>query len=128
MTNRKPRMTRSAFDAQESALRNELKARLDTVEPIGRPPGDTDVWDRVLPLDSKVVVIKLRPVVKKRLGALFPVKFVQNGGYKSTEEVLDHLMPQLRNWCPRDVAIHIESSANVVAAAPALRLEVGDGR
>ena len=113
-----PCITRSAFDAQESALRTKLKARLDAVEPIGTPPADTDVWDKVLPFDSKLVVTELRPVVKAHLGASFPVKFVQKGGYESPEKVLQHLMPQLRKWCPANVAVPIEASANRATAAP----------
>ena len=115
---KKPCMTRSAFDAQAPALRSELKGRLEAVEQIGTPPAGTDVWDKVLPMGSKVVVIELRPVVKERLGALFPLKFVRKGGYESPEEVLEHLMPQLRNWCQAEVAIHAEGSANGATAGP----------
>ena len=118
MTKKKPYMTRSAFDAQEAALRSELKARLDAVEPIGTPPAGTDVWDKVLPMGSKLVVIELRPGVKERLGALFPLKFVRKGGYESPEEVLEHLMPQLRKWCPAEVAMHAEGSANGAKRGP----------
>lgn len=118
MTMKKPWMTRSVFDTQASALRGELKARLDAVEPIGiPPPNGKDVWDQVLPVGSKLVVTELRPVVKQRLGAPFPLKFVQKGGYESADQVLDHLMPQLRQWCPADVAMHSEGSANGAVAA-----------
>lgn len=118
MTNKKPCIARSAFDAQEAELRSELKALLDAVEPIGEPPAGTDVWDKVLPMGSKLVVTELRPVVKKHLGALFPLKFVRKGGYESPEEVLEHLMPQLRKWCPAEVATHAEGSANGATAGP----------
>jgi len=114
----KPCITRSVFVAQEAALRSELKDRLDAIEPIGTPAANTDVWDKVPPMASKLVVTELRPVVKERLGALFPLKFVRKGGYESPEEVLDHLMPQLRKWCPAKAAMHSEGSANGTQVSP----------
>lgn len=128
MTRRIPCIKRSGFDARESTIRSELKARLDAVKPIGTPPAGTDVWDQVLPIGSKLVVTELRPVVREHLGALFPLKFVRNGGYESPEEVLEHLIPQLRKWCPADAAMHIEGSANGTVAAPVVHREAGDGR
>lgn len=128
MTRNKPCITRSTFDARESALRSELKARLDAVKPIGTAPAGSDVWDQVRQFDSKLVVTELRPAVKKHLGALFPLKFVQNGGYESPEKVLEHLMPQLRKWCPADVAMYTEGSAKGAMAAPGVHEGAGDGR
>ena len=100
---KKPSKTRSAFDAEEPGLRRALKARLDAIEPIGSAPDGADVWDRVVPIDSKLVVTELRPLVKDRLGALFPLNFVRKGGYQSVDEALEHLMPQLQTWCPASV-------------------------
>ena len=117
VTRKKPSVTRSAFDAQQPRLRSDLKARLDAVEPIGAPPVGTDVWSQVVPIDSKLVVTELRPLIKERLGALFPLKFVRKGGYESSEEAIEDLMPQLRRWCPPDVALSIERSANRATAA-----------
>ena len=124
----KPSMTRSGFDARQSTLRSKLKTRLDKVEPIGMPSTDTDVWDKVRAIGSKLVVTELRPIVKEHLGASFPVKFVQKGGYKSPEDVLDHLMPQLRNWCSADVDKFAEGNASGVTATPGVHWEAGDGR
>ena len=115
---KKPCMTRSAFGAQEAALRSELKARLDAIEPIGTLPAGTDVWDKVVHMDSKLVITELRPLVKKRLGALFPLRFVRKGGYESPEQVLEDFMPQLRKWCTAEVVMHAEVSANGATAAP----------
>lgn len=117
MTKKEPCVTRSAFDAQAAALRSELKARLEAVEPIGATPPGTDVWDKILTMGSKLVVTELRPVVKERLGAPFPLKFVKKGGYETPEDVVEHLMPQLRNWCPPDVVTHAEGSANGATAS-----------
>ena len=98
----KPTKTRSAFGAEESALRSDIKSKLESIKPIGAPDGDTDVWDRVAPIDSKLVVTEIRPLVRERLGAPFPLRFVRKGGYESVDEAVDHLLPQLRQWCPPD--------------------------
>lgn len=118
MAKKKPCLTRSEFDAQEKALRSKLRARLDDVEPIGTPAGESDVWDKVLPIDSKLVATELRPVVKELLGALFPLKFIKKGGYQSPDDVLNHLLPQLRKWCPAGVETDIEGTANGTGAGP----------
>ena len=118
MTREKPSVTRSGFDAQEPRLRSELKGRLDAVEPIGDRPDGTDVWTGVVPIDSKLVVTELRPLVKERLGALFPLKFVRKGGYESSQEAIEDLIPQLRKWCPPDVAMGTERVPNRAVAAP----------
>ena len=118
MTKPKACVTRSAFDAQASALEGELKVRLDNIEPIGTPPSGTDVWDKGLPIDSKLVVTELRPVVKERLGAPFPLKFVRKGGYNSPDELIRHLMPQLRKWCPADAPTQNETSRNGTMSVP----------
>ena len=116
MTVAKPTKTRSAFGAEESALRSEIKRRLEAVEPIGVPDGDTDVWDRVAPIDSKLVVTELRPLVKERLGGLFPLRFVRKGGYDSVDEAVDHLLPQLRQWCPPEAPSGTQRATEAAAA------------
>ncbi len=107
-----PTLTRSGFCELKSSLSRELLGVLNSIEQIGVPPKDTDVWDKVLPIDSKLVATKLRPIVKKYLGARFPLKFIRKGGYKSPEEVLEHLMPQLLDWCPEDRTEHAVEDIN----------------
>ena len=116
-SSKKPILTRSAFDALEPGLRMELRRKLESIKPIGESPTGTDVWDRIVPIDSKLVVTEIRPLVKKYLEASFPLKFVKKGGYKTPAEAIDHLMPQLRKWCPREVATKPKHKANGATVA-----------
>ena len=111
MTKKVPSLFRAGFNRIEPQLRSELIEALDDLEPIGTPPAGTDVWDGVVAIDSKLAVTELRPIVKEHLGELFPLKFVRKGGYASASEAIEHLIPQLREWC------HDDSSSNVEPAS-----------
>ena len=103
MPEKKPSISANEFHAIESDLRKSLQDRLeDEAAPIGGSDvklEGTDVWDGVVAINSKFVATELRPLVKKKLGDRFPLKFIKKGGYPSVKEALDHLMPQLRDWC-----------------------------
>ena len=113
-----PKMTLAEFHRIEAALRQELLNFLNDLEPIGSSPEDTDVWDGVKLIDSKLVVTELRPLVKEILDVLFPLKFVRKGGYDSSEEAVNHLLPQIRKWCTESVSNDTEHSTNGAAVAP----------
>lgn len=100
------------FRELKPMLQQRLFAVLNCLEPIGLPSEGTDVWDRVLSMDSKLVVTELRPIVTEYLGTPFPLEFVRKGGYESPEEVIAHLMPQLHQWCTLDNSEQTDQSTN----------------
>ena len=109
-----PVISRFEFDQQAETLEREFRICLEAIKPIGISPSDTDVFDHLVPMDSKLVVSELRPIVKRHLGRIFPLKFVQKGGYESVNATIDHLMPQLREWCPAgDTANGTSSQSDV---------------
>lgn len=55
-------------------------------------PDDLDVWNDMPTVDSKAVA-RTSPIFKKYLGIPLDSKLIRAGGYKSIENVIDHLVP-----------------------------------
>jgi len=91
--------TKPEFDARRSEVEKALHERFEGVKPIGAPPTETDVFDGVVAIDSKLVATEARPVIEKVMGAPFPLKLIRKGGYGSKEDAVNHLVAGLREWC-----------------------------
>jgi hypothetical protein len=60
------------------------------------PKGRTDTLYEVLPVIDSLAVLESMIVIEQVLDQKVPAKFIKAGGYDSADEMLKHLLPQLR--------------------------------
>jgi hypothetical protein len=96
-----PSITRKKFDAIEAELRAELKKWWeDESESFDAAvAGTASVWDGMPEIDSKAVV-KASPIIRKFTGADLDPKMIRKGGYSSLDDLVNDLLPKLREACP----------------------------
>lgn len=56
----------------------------------------------VLPDIDSLEIVRFMLRVEEIIDIEIPPKFIQRGGYESCEEMIRHLMPQLRELCAKD--------------------------
>jgi hypothetical protein len=64
---------------------------LVTGETPVQPDPEIDLWDNLPVIDSKAVA-RTSPFFEKFLGLALDVKLIRAGGYKSIEDMIDHLV------------------------------------
>lgn len=95
-------VTKSEFDAMIDQISKAMIDRLKAIKPLGAPPPDTDVFDRVVEVDSKLVATEVRPAVETLMGEAFPLRLIKKGGYETIEEAVSDLLEKIRGWCAPD--------------------------
>ena len=87
----------------EQKIRNSIiewwsKALEETKnDPFAEKPKANTLYD-VLPAIDSLGILESFIIIEQILDVKVPAKFIKSGGYETCEEMLDHLMPQLRAW------------------------------
>lgn len=68
------------------------------------PDPEIDLWDNLPVIDSKAVA-RTSPFFEKFLGLPLDVKLIRAGGYKSIDDMIDHLVPLM------DQAAHAKTTS-----------------
>ena len=58
-------------------------------------PGGSDLWDRMPTVDSKAAA-RSAPIFELHLGIPLESKLIRPGGYKSIDDMIDHLVPAMQ--------------------------------
>ena len=56
--------------------------------------GNSDLWDSMPELDSKAVA-RSSPIFERYLGRPLDVRRIRPGGYRSIDDMIDHLVPEM---------------------------------
>lgn len=73
-------------------------------------PDELDVWNDMPTVDSKAVA-RTSPIFKKYLGIPLDSKLIRAGGYKSIENVIDHLVPLMEEAAKKKQSAVAEKEA-----------------
>lgn len=92
-------LTRSQFDALLPQIKKAIVDRLKALKPLGAPPPETDVFDRVVEVASKLVATEVRPAVETVMGQPFPLRLIKKGGYETVDDAVKDLLEKIRDWC-----------------------------
>lgn len=85
------------LSALEEKLRDWWNERDSGMEDPGSDDSmdDNDLWGDMPEIDSKAAA-RTAPICEEQLDIDFDMSMIQEGGYDSIDEMIEHLLPQLR--------------------------------
>ena len=78
--------------------------------PTADVPDPFDVWDCMPTVDSKAVA-RSSPLFQKHLGMPLDVALIRPGGYKTLDEMIDHLVPLMEEAAKKKQSASAEREA-----------------
>jgi hypothetical protein len=112
-----PTITKTTFDAVKSDLRSDLKKWWeDESESFDAAvAGTASVWGGMPEIDSKAVV-KASPIIRKFVGGELDPRMIRKGGYSSFDDLVNDLLPKLREACPSALTARHAPTATTMEA------------
>lgn len=91
------------LSALEEKLRDWWEERDGGMGGVGTDESmdDNDLWGDMPEIDSKAAA-RTAPICEEQLDIEFDMSMIQEGGYDSIDEMIDHLLPQLREKVGQD--------------------------